>query len=564
MTVMVMKQAYLDIMEKALSAYTAEGIRAYIDEVRRDGLTEHGFPRLAANLGILIAHGRRPELTALFIEIMDLCCEEIPKRHAANDFSVREVCCCLMLLEEKGAVSKALLDKWKGNLAAFDPWKFYDMVDNRSGRFFNNWALFAAVSEFMRGIFCGFDATDFVDWQLPCQIANLDENDMYMDAPPEHTCSNPMVYDLAPRFLFAFLMRADYKGKFAARVEEILDNTADLTLKMQSVTGEPPFGGRSNQFIHNEAMLCAYFEMESARFAEKGDAAMAGQLRAAAIRAADSAVKQLSVEPIHHIKNRYPLSSKIGCEHYGYFNKYMITVASNIYPAILFGNERIAPRAAQGSCVVSTGAHFGKTFLNAAGYQLEIETNADPHYDANGLGRVHKAGCPGALCLSVPFPSHPNYVLEAPNPTAMSLCCYAEKDGKKLLGAENYAKHALISSESSENTASAVFEVTLSDEITVTQTYAISEKGVDISLSGCENIGFMLPVFDFDGAAHTKITLSENAVSAEYMGSICTYSFDGPLSEEYAVYYNRNGRYRVYQLAAQRLHIEMKENANAV
>ena len=68
-----MKTIYLDIMEKALSAYTAQRIRNYIDEVRRDGLTEHGFPRLGANIGILMAHGRRLELKSIFIEIIDLC-----------------------------------------------------------------------------------------------------------------------------------------------------------------------------------------------------------------------------------------------------------------------------------------------------------------------------------------------------------------------------------------------------------------------------------------------------------------------------------------------------------
>ncbi len=91
---------YLDIIEKSLSAYTDERIRDYIAEVKRDGLTEHGFPRLGVNIGILMAYGRRTELLDTFIEIMDICCDEMPKKKAANDFSIREVCCCLMLLEK--------------------------------------------------------------------------------------------------------------------------------------------------------------------------------------------------------------------------------------------------------------------------------------------------------------------------------------------------------------------------------------------------------------------------------------------------------------------------------
>ena len=34
-----MKNRYIDIMDKALSAYTAQRIRAFVDTVRREGLT---------------------------------------------------------------------------------------------------------------------------------------------------------------------------------------------------------------------------------------------------------------------------------------------------------------------------------------------------------------------------------------------------------------------------------------------------------------------------------------------------------------------------------------------
>ena len=108
-----MKEMYLNLMEKSLAAYTDERIRDYIDEVKRDGLTEHGFPRLASNIGILMAYGRRTELLDTFIEIMDICCDEIPRKKAANDFSIREVCCCLMLLEQKQLIGKEYLEKWK-------------------------------------------------------------------------------------------------------------------------------------------------------------------------------------------------------------------------------------------------------------------------------------------------------------------------------------------------------------------------------------------------------------------------------------------------------------------
>ena len=69
-----MKEKYIELMEKALSAYSDEHILRYFNDVKEKGLTEHGFPRLTANIGILIAHGRRKDLSPLFVEMMDVCC----------------------------------------------------------------------------------------------------------------------------------------------------------------------------------------------------------------------------------------------------------------------------------------------------------------------------------------------------------------------------------------------------------------------------------------------------------------------------------------------------------
>ena len=560
-----MKELYIDIIEKSLSAYTDERIREYIQEVKRDGLTEHGFPRLGVNMGILIAYGRRTELLDTFIEIMDICCDEIPLKKAANDFSIREICCCLMLLEEKGIVSKELLDKWKGKLTSFDPWKFYNVVDDHSGKFVNNWALFAAVSEYMRGVYCGIDTTEFVEWQLPSQIANLDCNDMYRDGPD----SNPMAYDIVPRFLMAFLLRAGYKGKYAERIEQVLEHTADITLQMQSVTGEIPFGGRSNQFLHNETVLCSYCEMEATRFAEKGDMVRAEEFKAAALLAAQSVRRYLELQPISHVKNRYDVSTKIGCEKYAYFNKYMITAASMVYGAILFSDDNIQPSVPpckKEGYVIRTSEQFHKTFLCAAGYTLEFETDADFYYDANGLGRIHKEGCPATICLSTPFarsshdePRRPQYVIEGDNPTAMSICCYAEKDGKRLLGADKHVEYLFVNSKQDEKEASVVFEVKMSEDVIVTQEYRASENGVDIMISGYEKTGFMVPAFDYDGEKNTDIIVSKNMISVQYQNAVCKYYFEGDISPEYQYYYNRNGRYRVYEVATQNLHIEIGE-----
>ena len=95
------KSRYIDLMEKTLTAYSLEHIERYYNDVKQDGLKEHGYPRLTSNIGILIAHGRRQDIKPLFVKMMDLCCEEIPKHKAAsNEFSIKEVIFCLLELEK--------------------------------------------------------------------------------------------------------------------------------------------------------------------------------------------------------------------------------------------------------------------------------------------------------------------------------------------------------------------------------------------------------------------------------------------------------------------------------
>ena len=118
-----MKEKYIELMEKALSAYSDEHILRYFNDVKEKGLTEHGFPRLTANIGILIAYGRRWDLLPIFLEMMEFCCKTIPHVKAANDFSVREIVCCLLEIEQSRTVSKEETERWRGYLAKSHSWK---------------------------------------------------------------------------------------------------------------------------------------------------------------------------------------------------------------------------------------------------------------------------------------------------------------------------------------------------------------------------------------------------------------------------------------------------------
>ena len=133
-------------MTRALSAYTDEHINSYFQKVQTEGLTEHGFPRLTANIGILISHGIRTDLLPLFCHMMDFCCEQIPRVKAANDFSVREILLCIMEAERAGIVDQSRIEGWKAQLDTIDATTCYNrFVRWRKAGVWDR--LFEAVSE---------------------------------------------------------------------------------------------------------------------------------------------------------------------------------------------------------------------------------------------------------------------------------------------------------------------------------------------------------------------------------------------------------------------------------
>ena len=321
-----MKELYLDIMEKSLSAYTEERICEYIEEVKRDGLTEHGFPRLGANIGILMAHGRQLELKSKFIEIIDLCLDgfahPINSSKAGNNFAVREVCHAIMELDKTNVIDREQLEIWKKKLAALDIFTTYTKIVSKENPTPANWAYFAVLSEQARGHLCGIDATEFLEHQLPSQLLRLDQNGMYRDRSLTGPYQ-PIVYDLVTRNLIGLSLFMGYDGKYASEIEKMMENTDDLTLKMQSVTGELAFGGRSNQCIHNEVLQANYYELRATLLNKKGCREKACLFKAAAKKAAETCMHWLSEKPMSHIKNHFDPDLQLGCESYSYFNKYI-------------------------------------------------------------------------------------------------------------------------------------------------------------------------------------------------------------------------------------------------
>jgi len=546
----MLKSHYIDVMERVLSAYSDEHIHRYFNDVKENGLTEHGFPRLTANIGILIAHGRRRDLLPVFLEMMEFCCKAIPQVKAANDFSVREIICCLWEIEKSGVVNCEKTDRWRAYLREIEPTTCYTKYATSVTDTVRNWALFSAVSEYFRVRAGLCDTMEFIELQLEQQLQWFDENGMYMDkldAQKHH----PIVYDIVPRGLMALLLNQGYCGKHYDAIDAILKKSALLTLKMQSPTGEIPFGGRSNQFLHNEAWLCILFEFESRRYAKLGNLQMAARFKAATLKALSVMDAWLEKEPIRHIKNRFPTETKYGCEGYAYFDKYMITAASFLYAAYTICDDTIPADACvnEGASAFATSAHFHKLFLKSGGYGVEFDLNADPHYDANGLGRVHRIGAPSAICMSCPCPEEPSYTVDIDTPRAFSVCAAIYQNGEWKLAAGDQAEIHLVKLEEQKERACAALHTSFNTGESIDEQYTVNGQGVSVVLEGCGDIGFALPAFAFDGEIKTEIIAEKQTLTVLYEGWMCRYSTDGRILNLEETAANRNGHYDMYLAA---------------
>ncbi len=548
-----MKQKYIDLMEKSLSAYPTEHILRYFTDVKTNGLTEHGFPRLTANIGILIAHGRRLDLLPLFREMMAFCCKTIPRVKAANDFSVQEIVICLTEVENAKILLPEEIAAWKADLASIEPTACYTRFALSPTDDLRNWALFTGVSEYFR-LRAGLGGSmDFIEMQIAIQMPWLDENGMYMDSKGTDV-HQPILYDIVSRGLFALLLHAGYRGRYYDAIDACLKKAGLLTLAMQSSTGEMPFGGRSNQFLHNELCGIIVLEYEANRYAKEGNIALAAKFKAAVARALQVTEYWLEKKPIRHIKNRFPTETKYGCEFYAYFDKYMITVASNLYSAYLLCNDTIPAGDLDDSapCVFQTTKHFHKIFLKSGGYALEFDTNAEPDEDANGLGRVHRAGAPSAICLSMPCSGEPFYTVDIEKPFGCSLCSGVWTDGEWKFAADGGVSYEEIDLTKDDAAAAASMLCRFADGQSVRESYTVGENGVQIDVTGEGTLAYMLPAFFFDGEAHPEIRLDGRTLRIFYDGWLCRYCTDGEITDLGKIAANRNGHYRAFAAVAEK------------
>jgi hypothetical protein len=329
---------------------------------------------------------------------------------------MRELMTAWMLLQADAPAERR--EQWAAAIRSIDPEKinWYVEKPDKPIETLHNWTVYAAAGEGLREL-CGLAHPDpavmsgrrFWDKYMRAQLAHFTDDGMYRDP------GDPITYDMTTRLQFATPLAFGLTASIESRLHELLRRGALAELLYASPDGLAPFGGRSAALNFQECIFAAIGELEARRYRDHNPR-LAGAFKRHARLGVKNVLRWFEMEPHRHIKNGFPPEQMHGCEAYAGYAVYSCFAASCLGLAALFADESITEAATPaeiGGYVVRFSPAFHKVIASAGLTQIEIDTAADPKYDATGLGRFTAASIPIELGLGMPFPATPNFNLPA-------------------------------------------------------------------------------------------------------------------------------------------------------
>ncbi|MEE6295900.1 hypothetical protein [Georgenia wangjunii] len=369
---------------------------------------QYSTPAYAHAAATLVAYADRSDLVETAALALDHSARTLADRTAASaheDFFPPMIAHAIRLLAPHVPASRSAV--WRADIARFDPLTTY-----RQGVGGNNWNLVAATGEAlfqMDGLRAANDR--FAERSFAGQGDTFDPTlGLYLEG--------PMAYDHFPRLWVDDLVARGYSGPFAAELSEASRRAANVSLFMQSPTGELAAGGRSAHHQWNEAQQCVTYEIYAAQALANGDT----ELAAAYKRGAHLALRSMFrwVRPsgeMQIVKNWIDPAQRFGYESYSGHSQYNLLPMSML--AIAYEHAAASEEVAEGPAPADVGGYvlhidaLHKVFANASGTYVQIDTAADHGYDATGLIRAHFAGHSPQLGSSDSLLAAPSYQIPA-------------------------------------------------------------------------------------------------------------------------------------------------------
>lgn len=543
-----------------------------LNSVTVDGLQDklQAYSRILSSMAVLVDYGATQDITAfattynttlfadynqfksLFATLMQTGCEAAVC-YAGKDnlnFAVKEIVIAYYLTHEY--FDEATVASWDACLTQIQPTTdFYTHANDASNR--NAYLMGGEQLRLWLGLADQEAVTSLIDTSLAAQMSHFDANGMYRDNYGQANEIDPILYDLTTRVQLQLVLGFGYTGEYADELDAVLTDGGMMTLFMTSANGELPYGGRSNQYLFNAALISANCEYEASRYAAAGDLKTAGAFKRNAHLAIGSISDYLAANK--HVMNYYA-DSTVGTDSYGSYDKYMVTMSSFLSIAYLFADDTIAEAvtpAETGGYVVETSDYFNAVMATVGDYSIQILTDADDHYDSVGLGRIQKKGVYSALGLSTPCTSEPVYTTPADaNLIDMSLGAVWYVDGVRFSLAQMHSlTHKLEIVSETEDRVEFVITYEGAELVgvkAVQEHYVLTKDGLTVTtqLMGVQTGGmqYTVPLLAYNGSAETVRIVTDNGFTVTLNGQAYQVVSDAKsVSCEDTQYFNRNGEY---------------------
>jgi hypothetical protein len=509
---------------------------AIIDPISR-GERQYSTPAFAAAAGVLAKEAGRHDLlepaTRAFACALTALIEKRPAdRHA--DFYIPLLVHAFRFL--KDIVPPGQAAKWTAQFAQIDPETMY-RADLRG----MNWNIVSSSGELLRrrdGLVAPaqLDAQmRYLETCLQGHLSTFTPLGLFEDP------NAPMAYDAFSRLWLEDVYADDaYSGTYSRQIGSFLRTGGLSTLLLISPIGEWPTGGRSSMHNWNEAQLVAICEMNAVYWKGQGREDVAGAFKRAGHLAFQSVARwQRPSGEIWIIKNRAEPDKRFAFESYSNHSQYNLLPMAMLAIAYSRADDSIAERPAPaevGGYVFDARQTFHKITAAAGGYYVEIDTAADPHYNATGLQRVQRAGVFFSALSDSVAPERAYGPADAPkaavaigvrwrsagaNGEWVDLSSFAGGAGARKVRSADLQ----VVADHPDRTEFKVVYILIGDgasDRTVSENYRLTADGVEqeSSVSGeTSGLGAHFPVLVTDGATATKVQMTANDLRIDQRGS---------------------------------------------
>ncbi len=526
--------------------------------------------RFVGALGQLIKAGRCPDLVDVCLKSYEACLLRLDEVASAPEFWTKELMYAHEALKDKAPRQRR--KQWELAWRNHRPRQCYRCIVEGAT---HNFLVFASAGEFLKhkqGL--GGDL-ELIEEAIDHLCEDFTEYGMYRDP------NDPMTYDIVVKQQLGLICSYGYSGRNLDRITEICRRGGLTSLFYQSTTGQMPFGGRSNQFHHCEGQFACLCESQARAYKQQGDLLTAGVFKRAARRAVKMTTPWImDMEPFRHTKQGFDPKLMHGMDSwngvpYGHYSVYGLLAASLFGTAWHLADETIdevITPAEVGGYVFDLWPAFHKVFATCGGYHVEIDTRADHHEDATGLGRVHRNGIRPETALSGSISPSAHYELNQTFREQKNLAigpAWLDDNGneRRLADFEDEIQDVSVNV-IEETTKKVAFEIVYQGDFgqcrKITEKYDLSQTGLSYEVTSDDSslpLFVTVPLIKTDGIEESRIEITNDGFSVKYRNCLYRVSAGAPtnatLSEDKPAA-NRNAVYLTGIFQTNRLNISLK------